>query len=94
VDDQTPEIAISVIKEERGKGIGTMLLEAMKKLLQETGYNQISLSVQKQNPAAKLYLRLGYEIVKETQEEWIMILPLCSSKCFVNEKRIEKNYTE
>ena len=93
IDDQTPGNAISVIKEERGKKIGTTLLAAMKKLQQKRGWS-ISLSIQKQNLAAKLYLCLGYKIANETQKEWMMILSLRSSKCFVNEKRIGKNYTE
>ena len=39
IDDQTPGNAISVIKEERGKKIGTTLLEAMKKLQQKRGWS-------------------------------------------------------
>ena len=39
IDNQTPENAISVIKEERGKKIGTTLLAAMKKLQQKRGWS-------------------------------------------------------
>jgi ribosomal protein S18 acetylase RimI-like enzyme len=73
VDEHTPELAISVQNEFRGKGIGTALLRAMLDLLQRAGYGQISLSVQKENPAADLYKRLGFTTLEEKDEDYLML---------------------
>lgn len=73
VDEQTPELAISVQKEFRGRGIGTALLRAMLDLLQRAGYGQTSLSVQKENPAADLYQRLGFTTLEEKDEDYLML---------------------
>lgn len=73
VDEHTPELAISVQNEFRGKGIGTALLRAMLDLLQRAGYGQTSLSVQKENPAADLYKRLGFTTLEEKDEDYLML---------------------
>ncbi|MCL1963494.1 MAG: GNAT family N-acetyltransferase [Firmicutes bacterium] len=62
VDSETPELAISILPEFRGYGIGTKLMKKLLKVLRENGYKQTSLSVQKDNPAVRLYQRLGYEM--------------------------------
>ncbi len=76
VDDHTPSLAISLYKDFRGHGVGTRLMKEMLDLLYGKGYRQVSLSVQKANPAVRLYARLGFETVKETEEEYIMICNL------------------
>jgi len=73
IDDETPSLAISLYKEYRGFGIGTAMMKEMLALLKSHGYSQVSLSVQKTNYAAKLYLTVGFEIVKESEEEYIMV---------------------
>ena len=73
VDDETPELAFSVLPKYRGQGIGTMLLTNLFELLRERGYRRTSLSVQKENPALRLYLRMGYEIILENDEDYIMV---------------------
>ena len=72
VDKNTPELAISLYKEYRGKGIGTNLMKNMLNLLKNKEYQKVSLSVQKINYAAEMYLKLGFKIVKENNEEYIM----------------------
>ena len=59
--------------EYRGLGIGTAMMKEMLALLKSHGYKQVSLSVQKANYAAKLYLKVGFEIVRENEEEYIMV---------------------
>ena len=44
--------------------------------LGEYGYKSVSLSVQKANYAAKMYQKLGFKIVNENKDEWIMICHL------------------
>ena len=62
-----------VLEEYRGQGIGTELLRAMMDALEREGVRQVSLSVQKGNPAVRLYRRVGFRIVRETEEEYIMV---------------------
>lgn len=73
IDDKTPSLAISLYKGYRGLGIGTALMREMLDILKDTGYEQVSLSVQKANYAVKMYLKLGFEIVSEKEEEYIMV---------------------
>lgn len=73
IDRQTPSLAISLYPPFRGKGIGTRLMREMINLLYTKGYKQISLSVQKDNPATRLYRRLGFKTMWETKEEYIMV---------------------
>lgn len=76
IDDDTPSLAISLYKEYRGQGIGTALLSAMLDVLKRNGYKKASLAVQKANYALKMYLKVGFEIIGENQEEYIMRVQL------------------
>jgi len=78
IDNETPELAISVLPDFRGKGIGSKLMHKLFDLLRERGYRKTSLSVQKNNPAVNFYKRLGYEITGErldhvNQEDFLMM---------------------
>lgn len=73
IDNETPSFAISLLKEYRNYGIGTELMKQMLKKLKILGYKQASLSVQKTNYAVRMYLNIGFEIVDENDEEYIML---------------------
>ena len=73
VDDETPSFAISLYKEFRGLGIGTALMEAMLERLREAGYRRASLAVQKENYAVRMYRKVGFRVVGENAEEYIMV---------------------
>lgn len=73
VDADTPSFALSLLPEYRGQGIGTALMERMLEWLRECGYRQASLAVQKENYAARMYQKLGFEIIGENEEEYIML---------------------
>ena len=81
IDENTPELSISVLPEYRGQGVGTMLMERLFEVLRERGYRRTSLSVQKDNPAVRFYRRLVYEITDEKldhagHEDYIMVKEL------------------
>ena len=76
VDNDTPSLSISVKSPYRQKGIGTALMKEMLSLLKTEGFQQVSLSVQKANYASKMYLKLGFEIIKTNEEDYIMICKL------------------
>lgn len=78
IDDQTPSLAISLDREYRGLGIGTAMMQAMLALLARRGYARCSLAVQKKNYAFRMYQKLGFEPVRETREEYIMVKCLSS----------------
>ena len=76
VDDSTPSLAISLYKEYRGQGTGTELLREMLELLKEKGYEKVSLAVQKENYAVRMYRNAGFTVVDENTEEYIMVCEL------------------
>jgi len=51
-------------------------MEKLFEFLSERGYKQASLAIQKGNPAVDFYLRLGYKIIKEKSEEYLMVKKL------------------
>lgn len=76
VYDETPSFAISLLKEYRNHGIGTKLMKRMLLELKKQGYKQASLSVQKINYAVHMYKNVGFSIVDENNEEYIMVCKL------------------
>jgi len=76
IDNTTPEFAISLYKEYRNRGIGTRLMKQMIQYLKEKGYHKTSLSVQKENYAVRLYQKLGFKIIHENDEDYLMVLNL------------------
>ena len=76
IDDETPSFAISLYKEYRGMGIGTKLMYAMLELLREEGFKKASLAVQKANYAIRMYEKVGFKIIDENEEEFIMVCEL------------------
>lgn len=73
IDDSTPSFAISLYRNYRGQGIGTEMMRKMLTMLKDGGYKQTSLAVQKANYAVKMYSKVGFEIVGENEEEYIMV---------------------
>ena len=76
IDDKTPSLAISLYEEYRNLGLGTALMKEMLQFLKNKGYKQISLSVQKENFAVGMYRKLGFKVVSENDEEYIMVCQL------------------
>ena len=60
----TPELSVAVMPGYRGQGIGTRLLNALLDTASKS-YDAVSLSVQADNPALRLYQRLGFEVIED-----------------------------
>ena len=76
IDDETPSFAISLYEEYRNMGIGTALMRDMLEFLKNKGYKRTSLSVQKANYAVRMYQKVGFEVIDENEEEYIMVCRL------------------
>lgn len=76
VEDGVPSFAISLYQEYRGYGIGTAMMNHMLDELRNRGYQKTSLAVQKANYAVKMYKNVGFEIIDENDEEYIMMCVL------------------
>ena len=76
IDDETPSFAISLFEEYRGLGIGTDLMRTMLELLKAKGYKRASLAVQKENYAVRMYRKVGFKVVDENAQEYIMLCDL------------------
>jgi len=73
VDNNTVEFAISVFDEYQKMGIGTALMNKMLEHLNKLNYSKASIAVQKENYAVRMYQKVGFEIVDENEQEYIMI---------------------
>ncbi len=73
VDDFTPELSIALLPEYRGKGIGEMLMRHLFQNLKDH-LGAICLSVTPENPAMRLYQRLGFKAIEYEKDSIKMIL--------------------
>lgn len=73
IEDAVPSLAISLYKEYRGYGIGTALMKRILHELEQNNYERVSLSVQKNNYAFRMYKNIGFETIAENEEEYIMV---------------------
>lgn len=62
IDDNTPELAIGLLPDYTGQGIGTQLLSRLLAAARDV-YPAIVLSVRINNPARHLYERMGFTIL-------------------------------
>jgi ribosomal protein S18 acetylase RimI-like enzyme len=77
VDERTPELAIAVVPNARGKGIGTTLLDALLARAREAGHEAISLSVDRLNEGAiRMYEQHGFRRVAEDDASLTMVAAL------------------
>jgi ribosomal protein S18 acetylase RimI-like enzyme len=73
IADDVPEVAVGVYSEFRGRHVGTLLLGALIARAERDGVRALSLSVNRENPAKRLYARLGFEVVGEHGDALTML---------------------
>lgn len=73
VAEDVPELSVAVLPEYRGMGVGTTLLRALISRGTEVGYRAISLSVDRRNPALRLYERLGFRVIKNGESPTMVL---------------------
>jgi GNAT superfamily N-acetyltransferase len=57
------ELSIGVRAEYRGRDLGARLIEALKRELTAAGFERVSLSVEPDNAARRIYERAGFDTV-------------------------------
>ena len=73
VSADIPELGMAVVNGFRKRGVGGRLLHALIKLAADRGIARLSLSVEEDNPARRLYLRQGFERVAAIGNAWTMV---------------------
>lgn len=76
VDARTPELTIAVAPPRRGLGIGRALLAALVAQARLDGVTALSLSVERDNPARRLYEQSGFEPVPQPGNDHTMVARL------------------
>jgi ribosomal protein S18 acetylase RimI-like enzyme len=77
VDERTPELAIAVVPNARGRGVGSALLDSLLERARGDGHEAISLAVDRNNEGAiALYERHGFEQRGASDDTITMVAPL------------------
>ncbi len=76
VDAATPELSVGVVATYRGRGVGSLLLEALVESAREQRHPALSLSDELDNPARRLYERCGFQVVGAADGSHTMRLAL------------------
>lgn len=76
VDAATPELSMGVVQAWRKRGVGRRLLDALVAAAREQGLASLSLSVEIDNYARRLYERVGFRQVGEVNGSVTMLLRL------------------
>ena len=76
IADDIPEISIAVFSEFRGQRVGSLLMGSLIAKAESGGERGLSLSVHRDNPARRLYARLGFEVEQEHGDTYTMLLDL------------------
>ena len=73
VAPDVPELAIGVIEQARGRGVGRLLIEYLLAEARRSGIARISLSVEQDNPALFLYEATGFRVVGSVGNAYTMV---------------------
>ena len=78
VAPDVPELAIAVRARARGRGFGGRLLRALLVEAVRQGIARVSLSVEFDNPALRLYRRVGFLPIARNGGAWTMLVDLAA----------------
>jgi GNAT superfamily N-acetyltransferase len=73
VAEDVPELSIAVVASHRGRGIGRQLLLGLIEASVVQGHRALSLSVNDENPARRLYESVGFQPVEHHGISWTMV---------------------
>jgi len=73
VAPDVPELAIGVVRQHRGKGVGRALLREVAEQARDRGTTRISLSVERANVARQLYVKEGFVTVDSGPDSDVMV---------------------
>jgi len=74
VASDVPELGIGVVTGFRRRGIGRKLLQTLLAQAHQAGFDRVSLSVERDNPALRLYQSLGFEQVSTVDNAYTMVV--------------------
>ncbi|MCF8570075.1 GNAT family N-acetyltransferase [Gordonia sp. HY002] len=76
VESDIPELAMGTVRHRRGQGIGGCLLQVLIESARSTAISTLSLSVEPDNNARRLYERFGFATVGQTGGSLTMLLSI------------------
>jgi ribosomal protein S18 acetylase RimI-like enzyme len=80
IASSVPELSVAVVDTARGRGIGAALLRALLSRARAEHLSAISISVEEDNPAVRLYERLGFVAVGRVENAWTMSLRISADR--------------
>ncbi|MBN2049622.1 MAG: GNAT family N-acetyltransferase [Spirochaetales bacterium] len=72
IAESIPELSMAMMPEYRNRGLGTEMMTRFLDLARERGISCISISVDKRNRAVHFYQRIGFVLVRENEEDFVM----------------------
>jgi GNAT superfamily N-acetyltransferase len=74
-----PELGLAVAKRFRRRGIGEALVRELLSRAHARGIEQMSLSVNFDNPSARIYRRVGFKEISSDDDSWVMLAAAVST---------------
>ena len=72
ISESIPELSMAIKKEYRNQGLGSEMLKRFLAMCRERGIRNISISVDKRNKAFYFYKRIGFKVISENKEDFLM----------------------
>lgn len=80
ISPTTPEVSIAVLPAARRTGVGTALMVALVDTARARAIPRLSLSVEVDNPARRLYERLGFTVCSRSSGAVTMVLEIAAAQ--------------
>lgn len=94
VDAATPEVSVGVVPGRRGLGVGGTLLKALIRAARSQGFKALSLSVETDNPALRIYERHGFVKLFDAGGAWTMKADLTTNQELVPNRSLKLSVLE